>query len=134
VKRITFTWFDARLTYPHGYTQHGAMEWISSALIVFVACMVGFVAALSVRILTSSTARRVSSLALRLESLEASSTEMHSLLKALETRDRMRKVRARVISSDGPEISTADPKPGDPGWKQAMRLKILNGEIKPRPG
>ena len=105
------------------------MEWISYASIAFAGFMVGLGAALAVRIHTSSTVRRVSSLALRLESVEASSTEMHSLLKALETRDRMRKVRARVISSDGPETSTEDPKPGDPGWKQAMRLKLATGKI-----
>jgi hypothetical protein len=99
---------------------------------VSIACVITLVASavavVAARRLSSSV-RKISSHALRIESLEATCTEMHSLLAALETRDRMRKVRARSTSSDGLADSNS-PKPGDPNWKAFMRQQMASGQLR----
>jgi hypothetical protein len=98
---------------------------------VSIACVITLaasaVAVVAARRLSSSV-RKISSLSLRIESLEATCTEMHSLLAALETRDRMRKVRARSTLSGGLADSNS-PKPGDPNWKAFMRQRLANGTL-----
>jgi len=99
---------------------------------VSIACVITLaascVAVVAARRLSSSV-RKTNSHSLRIESLEATCTEMHSLLGALETRDRMRKVRARSTSSDGSHDSNS-PKPGDPNWKAFMRQRLASGQLR----
>ena len=52
--------------------------------------------------------------------------------KRLRSRIGMRELRERKKGAQNGSGEPADPEPGTPEWKQAMRLKLQSGEIKPR--
>lgn len=83
-------------------------------------------AAIAVKALRSSSVRKINSLALRIVSLEETVTVLHSVIEALNQRDRMRRVRAASTSSDGSADTSSDPKPGTPGWKAWARRKYID--------
>lgn len=91
--------------------------------------------ALAARALTSSSVRKINSLALRIASLEETCTALHSVLEGLNQRDKMRKVRAASTSSDGSTDSKSlpDPTTNPAEWKKAMRLRLHSGQLKVHP-
>lgn len=96
------------------------------ALIAFATLLAIFACVLSAKALTSSSVRKINSLALRIASMEETTTVIHSVIEALNQRDRMRKVRAGSTSSAGSPDSTPEPKPGDPTWKAWARKKYID--------
>lgn len=107
---------------------------IGSVLIVFDTLLAVTALVLAVRASTSSAQRRITSLSLRIESVEATCTAMHSVIEALNQRDKMRKVRAAQTSSDGSSDSKSqEPPKGTPEWKNYMRLQLHTGKLKAQP-